>query len=74
VIGATVYASWNGATELAYWDVLAGSSSAPLKPVARSARTGFETAIGVTSTGPYYAVVGLDSAGAELGRSLTVKV
>jgi hypothetical protein len=74
VIGATVYASWNGATELAYWDVLAGSGSASLKPVARSARTGFETAIGVTSSGPYYAVIGLDSAGAELGRSQTVKV
>jgi hypothetical protein len=74
VIGSTVYASWNGATELAHWEVLAGSDSGSLKPVARSAKTGFETVIGVTSSGPYYAVVGLDSAGAELGRSLTVNV
>jgi hypothetical protein len=41
----TVYASWNGATGVARWQVLGGSSASRLKPVAGSPRTGFETAI-----------------------------
>lgn len=73
VVGSTVYASWNGATELAEWQVLAGSDPASLKPVALSQRTGFETAIAVASSGSYFAVVGLDRAGRELGRSQVVK-
>jgi hypothetical protein len=43
--GTTVYASWNGATGVARWEVLGGSSAAHLKRIASRARTGFETAI-----------------------------
>ena len=41
----TVYASWNGATGVARWQVLGGSSASHLERVASSPRTGFETAI-----------------------------
>jgi hypothetical protein len=72
VVGSTIYASWNGATQLAEWQVLAGSDAGSLKSVARSRRTGFETAIGVSSSGPFFAVVALDATGRELGRSQVV--
>jgi hypothetical protein len=44
---STLYASWNGATEVAIWEVLAGPGPAHLRVVARQPRQGFETAIGV---------------------------
>ncbi len=43
----TVYASWNGATQVASWRVLAGSSATRPRVVASAARSGFETAIPV---------------------------
>jgi hypothetical protein len=69
--GKTVYASWNGATQIAGWRVLAGSSRASLKPIQRAPKGGFETAIGVRSA-RYYAVQALNSHGAVLGRSHTI--
>jgi hypothetical protein len=70
-IGVT--ASWNGATEVAAWRVLAGASIATLAPVATAARTGFETTLVVHAAGPYVAVQALDSAGAVLATSATAK-
>jgi hypothetical protein len=67
----TVYASWNGATEVTSWQVLAGPNSGSLTPVASAPRTGFETAITVTSQ-PYVAVRGLDVGGQSLGTSRAV--
>jgi hypothetical protein len=67
--GSTVYASWNGATQVARWQVLAGESPGTLSPIAQEPRSGFETAISVNSSGPYFVVVALDRSGAELGRS-----
>jgi hypothetical protein len=69
--GGVVYASWNGATLVDSWRVLAGASPTGLSPVAGSARSGFETAIAVAgvTVGPYVAVQALDSAGRVLGAS-----
>lgn len=67
--GATVYASWNGATEVATWEVLAGTSASTLASAKRAARAGFETTIRVSSAGPAFAVVALDRSGNTLGRS-----
>ncbi len=69
--GATVYASWNGATQLASWRVLAGPSPSSLAPVASAARAGFETAVGVPklAAGAYVAVQALDASGAVIGAS-----
>jgi EmrB/QacA subfamily drug resistance transporter len=41
----TVYASWNGSTQLASWRVLGGSRAGALKPVVTVPKFGFETAI-----------------------------
>jgi Arylsulfotransferase (ASST) len=65
----TVYASWNGATQVAKWEVLGGASSKKLKVLARASRSGFETAISLTKTAKVYEVVALDSHGHKLGNS-----
>ena len=62
----TVYASWNGATLVASWRVLAGPSATSLKPVAQAPRTGFETAIALPA-GTARAVC--DRAGARRERA-----
>ncbi|HEX3910014.1 MAG TPA: arylsulfotransferase family protein [Solirubrobacteraceae bacterium] len=72
VSGAGAYASWNGATEIASWRVLAGASASALAPVATAAKSGFETTI-KASGGPYFAVQALDASGNVLGTSATVK-
>ena len=66
-----VYASWNGATLVASWQVLAGRAAGALSPIALAARSGFETAVALPATtpGPYVAVQALDSAGHVLGTS-----
>ncbi len=69
----SVTASWNGATEVASWRVLAGASATALAPVAGGAKLGFETTIKLSTAGPYVAVQALDSSGAVLGTSATVK-
>jgi hypothetical protein len=73
--GTTVYASWNGATEVASWRVLAGSSPNALAPVATAPKSGFETTIAAPAsvTGGYVAVQALGSSGAVLGSSRTIK-
>jgi hypothetical protein len=68
-----VAASWNGATTVASWRVVAGPSPNALKPVAASARTGFETTILARTRGPFFAAQALDTRGAVLGTSSTVK-
>jgi hypothetical protein len=67
---AALYASWNGATELASWEVLGGPRPGELRPIARTARTGFETAIELPRAPRYVAVRALDRSGAPLGASL----
>ena len=69
----TVDASWNGATGIASWRVLAGASPSSLTPVASRPRTGFQTAIGAPTAAPYVAVQALDGAGTVLGTSRTVR-
>ncbi|MFL5885851.1 MAG: arylsulfotransferase family protein [Thermoleophilaceae bacterium] len=69
VRGSTVYASWNGATEVASWQVLAGPSAGALSRVGAAPRDGFETAMTVQSEGPFFAVRALDSGGRTLGTS-----
>jgi hypothetical protein len=65
----TVYASWNGATDVASWTVLAGPDYAHLTPLTSTARDGFETAIHATSNQPYYAVQAVGADGSALATS-----
>ncbi len=65
----TVYASWNGATEVAAWRVIGGNSPTSLSSLAQAARTGFETTIHLSSSEQYFAVQALNSRGEVLGTS-----
>jgi hypothetical protein len=70
----TVYASWNGATQVASWRVLGGGAADALAPLtAAVARAGFETALPVTSPPPFVAVEALDASGRSLGVSQAIK-
>jgi hypothetical protein len=64
-----LYASWNGATGVAVWRVIGGTTSSALSYVTRAARTGFETTIKLKSSLPYLAVQALDAQGNVLGTS-----
>ena len=70
----TAYASWNGATDVAAWRLLAGASATALGPVSATRATGFETAIRTGARGPSFAVQALDAGGAAMGRSAAVSV
>jgi hypothetical protein len=65
----TVYASWNGATQVSQWEVMAGSSTGKLTPVASHARSGFETPVKLSRTYRRYEVRALSSDGNVLGTS-----
>jgi hypothetical protein len=69
----TVYASWNGATAVTGWRVLAGSSASSLKPVKTARDTGFETAIRFSGRQPFEAVQALGSNGRLLSTSPAVR-
>jgi hypothetical protein len=68
----TVYASWNGATEVATWHVLAGPNPGRLRRVGSAPRAGFETSITVRTAEPYVGVQARDSSGRILGATRAI--
>jgi hypothetical protein len=71
---ATVYVSWNGATEVASWRVLAGLEASNLAEVVTAERTGFETAIDIQTDAAEIAVEALDASGSVLGASDAIEI
>jgi hypothetical protein len=71
--GQTAYASWNGATEIKRWQVLAGPDAQLLRPVKEAAKSGFETPIRLAKSAAFYAVRALGANGKVLGTSPAVK-
>jgi hypothetical protein len=69
-----VYASWNGATLVRRWQVLAGPTPTQLDLVTTVPRTGFETRATVTTDEAYVAMRALDAGGTILGTSNAVAV
>jgi hypothetical protein len=67
--GTTVYASWNGATELVSWRVMAGPGASPTTALASVAKSGFETAIPVPPGYKSFKVQALDAGGRVIGTS-----
>jgi hypothetical protein len=65
----TIYASWNGATEVTTWHVLAGSAPDRLEPLASAPHQGFETVITVHTTEPYVGLSAVDGSGKVLGTT-----
>jgi hypothetical protein len=73
VDGQTLYASWNGATRIARWQLLTGTEAAHLKPAATVPWSGLEAAIALGRTAGAVAVRALDAHGAILGTSQVVR-
>jgi hypothetical protein len=69
-----LYASWNGATEVATWEVLAGPHPGRLESVGAVPRSGFETAMLVQTSYSYVAVRAKGRLGRVLGASASVKL
>lgn len=67
--GVRVYASWNGATEVARWEVLAGSSRSDLEPVASGRNRGFETSIDLGTAARWFQVRAKSGQGQTLATS-----
>jgi hypothetical protein len=67
-----VYASWNGATQVVRWRVLAGASKTAVRPVAEAPLGGFETRIAVHTRRPYVEVQALAAGGRVLATSRAV--
>jgi EmrB/QacA subfamily drug resistance transporter len=66
---ATVYASWNGATEVDSWRVLAGTGTGDLRPVATAGKLGFETAIALRQSYRSFELQALNANGQVIGTS-----
>jgi hypothetical protein len=66
------YASWNGATEVTRWELLAGDDPDALRSVATAERTGFETEITAATSAPYVAVRAL-AGDRELATSSAIR-
>jgi hypothetical protein len=69
-----VFASWNGATDVGSWRVLAGASANALTPRATMPVGGFESSLTLPDPYPYVAVQAVGAAGQLLGTSAVVKV
>lgn len=64
--------SWNGATAVAAWQVLAGAATGPLRTVASAPDRSFETQITVAGAALRFELRALGSRGQVLGRSAVV--
>jgi Arylsulfotransferase (ASST) len=69
-----VHASWNGATGVSSWRLLAGKQTGALTAQATVADSGFESSAILPQKYTRVAVQALDSAGRVLGRSQTTQV
>jgi hypothetical protein len=65
----SVFASWNGATDVAKWQILAGQRAGHLARVATVRKRTFETRVDLGSSATMFAVRALDSRGRTIGRS-----
>jgi hypothetical protein len=72
IAGGKVYVSWNGATDVAKWQVLTGDTKEDLAAGPAAPKSGFETAIQLPAKGTYVAVQALDSNGHVLAVSKTL--
>jgi Arylsulfotransferase (ASST) len=67
-----VYASWNGSTQTTRWKVLGGSASSSLSVLATVSRSGFQTAITLSTSPRYVQGVALNAAGRTIGTSAVI--
>ena len=72
--GANVVVSWNGATGVARWELLAGPRRSAVRPVASAAKRGFETALPLPADARFVVARALGPRGRTLGESPAVPV
>ncbi|ORY63828.1 ASST-domain-containing protein [Leucosporidium creatinivorum] len=63
------FASWNGATEIASWQLLGGSSADSLSSISTNTKDGFEATMSYNSSYTYLAAAAISSDGTCLGVS-----
>ncbi|HLI32239.1 MAG TPA: arylsulfotransferase family protein [Solirubrobacteraceae bacterium] len=73
---ATAYVSWNGATDVARWEIFAGSTARALRlavrerrPAAKAPARGFQTALPIAAGGSLYEALALGRRGQVIGSS-----
>jgi hypothetical protein len=71
---STLYASWNGATDVAHWLVSTGNEASKLRPLGVATRQGFETAMPLPSRQTYAKITALDPWGRQLASSRLVRL
>ncbi|KAL7943554.1 Arylsulfotransferase domain-containing protein [Trichoderma barbatum] len=78
-LNATIYVSWNGATEVSSWAIFAADNHSTISNhtnlIAKSPRHGFETAIHLTSinvTRRYVGAAAVSSSGEVLGSTIVI--
>jgi hypothetical protein len=69
----TADVSWNGATDVVRWRLLAGDRAGALRPAGSARRAGFETRVQVRGRPRLAAVEALAAGGRVVGRSATVR-
>jgi hypothetical protein len=67
-----IYASWNGATTVSFWQVSSGASATHLKPVSTKPKAGFETALRVPAA-HFFQLRALSASGKVLATSKVVR-
>ena len=73
-LATRVHVSWNGATEVATWELLhTNPNGNASESVASVPRKGFETALVYDGFAEYVVMLALDASGNEIGRSNTIK-
>ncbi len=66
---SSVHVSWNGATEVAHWQLHAGPTPEELRLVRTAPRSGFETAIDLPAPAACLAVAAIDGRGKTLATT-----
>ena len=69
-----VDASWNGATDVASWQILAGPDPGALKPIASIAWDGLDTTVPLRTRANWVAIAAEDAGGHTVGSSAPVRV
>ncbi len=70
----TALTSWNGATEVASWQLLAGASPSSLTALLTVPKSGFQTSVTLTSGATYLESRALNASGTVLGSSAVYRV
>jgi hypothetical protein len=71
---AQLWASWNGATTVAAWRVLAGPTPPAMAPILTTGNRGFESAIGAHNGNSWFSVQAIGSKGQVLSTTRTVQL